>query len=247
MNQKPSQKLSFCPFTVIGFPTMEKSLRIVRDFVEGKGPSRVFGKANFLELGIPFSDPTADGPVIQRASQTAIRHGFHLSKLFPFLKAVRKFTNIPIGLLTYANPVYQYGIRKFYSDAKTAGASNILVADLSFEEAEHFLRASRATGLSQVFMVSEKTPRDRKRLEKILDSSKPYVYVMSRNDVTGAKKNIPKNLGAFIKTLKSCTKIPLMVGFGISKKSHVKKLQLFGANGFIIGSNLVKAYATNSR
>ncbi len=236
--------MKFCPFTVIGFPTMKKSLEIVRNFVDAKGPSKIFGKAGYLELGIPFSDPVADGHVIQKASQIALNNGFRMKKLFPFLRAVRKFTpaQIHIGLLTYANPVYRYGIEKFYRDAKAAGAGNILIADLAFEEASKFLKAARKTKLNQVFIVSDKTPANLKRFKKILRSSKPYIYIVSRSDVTGAKKDIPRNLGKLIKTAKRFTKTPLLVGFGISQKSQVRKLRSLGADGFIIGSSLVKAY-----
>lgn len=230
----------FCPFTVIGFPTFKKSLKIVKDYVDGNGASRLFGKANMLELGIPFSDPTADGPVIQKADQIALQKGFTLKKLFPFLKKVRKFTNIPIGLLTYANPVYRYGIEKFYHHAKNAGANSILIADLSLEESKPFLHASKKYKLDQIFIVSEKTSVS--RLKKILKVARGYIYVVSRSDVTGAKKDISKSLSSLIKKIKSHTHLPLIVGFGISKKSHIQKLQKTGANGYIIGSALVNKF-----
>lgn len=234
-------QIIFSPFTVIGFPTLKKSLKIIKNYLNGKGPSAPFGKANMLELGIPFSDPTADGPVIQQADQRALQNGFTLKKLFPFIKKIRTFTKIPIGLLTYANPVYQYGIEKFYRNAKKAGVNSILIADLSLEESKPYVSASKKYDIQQIFIVSEKTSDV--RLKKILKVASGYIYVVARSNVTGAKKDLPKSLPSLIKKLKKHTKLPLIVGFGISKKSHISTLKKHGADGFIIGSSLVSKYS----
>lgn len=221
---------------------MKKSLKIIKGYIDGKGPAKagLFGKADMLELGIPFSDPTADGPVIQQADQIALQNGFTLKKLFPFLKKVRQFTKIPIGLLTYANPVYQHGIEKFYKDSKRAGVTSILVADLSLEESKPYVSASKKYAIQQIFIVSEKTSDS--RLQKILKVARGYIYVVARSDVTGAKKDLPKSLPPLIKRLKKHTKLPLIVGFGISKKSQVQKLDHMHADGFIIGSSLLNLH-----
>lgn len=231
------KKIAFCPFTVIGFPDMRQSLRIIQNYVNGEEPSAKFGKADLLELGIPFSDPTADGPIIQQASHQAIQHGFTLKKLFTFLKEVRRFTKIPIGLLTYANPVYQYGIEKFYRHAKLAGVNSILIADLSLEESKPYISASKKYGVQQIFIVSEKTSYA--RLQKILKVARGYLYIVSRSDVTGIKNDLSPSIFSFLKRLRRQTKLPLMVGFGISELSQIKKLQKTPVNGYIIGSALV--------
>lgn len=241
---KKQRRLGFCPFAVLGDPTEAQMLERVKKYIEAG--------ADFLELGIPFSDPTADGPTIQAASEHALKNGMTPKKAIALVKKIRRFTLtkqlyhlhptsyhlIPIGILTYSNIILRYGIEKFYRDLKRADADSVLIADVPLEEIAPFARAAKKYKLHQIFLISEYT--DAARLKKIQRYASGFLYVTSVLGVTGARKNLPKNLKHLIHTLKRKTKLPLVVGFGISKPEHVKQLARMGTDGFIVGSALVK-------
>lgn len=199
-------------------------------------------KPDFLELGIPFSDPIADGAVIQSADSRALSAGMTPKKSLAFIAKIRGITDIPIGILTYANIVFRYGIAAFYRDLKKAGADSILIADIPLEEIGEFAAAAKKYHLHQVFLVSENT--DTARLKKILRITSGFLYVVSALGVTGKSCAFSaryfSNLKNLIKRLKKYTSLPLMVGFGISRKAHIRGLESAGADGAIIGSHLVK-------
>lgn len=233
---KKEKRIGFCPFTVLGDPTPVQCLKRIKKYLEAK--------PDFLELGIPFSDPIADGPIIQAADERALKNGMTPKKAIVLVKKIRNVMvqqahhGIPIGILTYANIILQYGISKFYRDLKNAGADSILIADVPLEEIKPFAQTAKKNRLHQIFLVSEYT--DVKRLRQIERFGSGFLYVVSVLGVTGIRQKLPPQLFQFLARLKKQTKLPLVVGFGISRPEHLKQLKTAGANAAIIGSALVK-------
>ncbi len=218
------------PFTVMGDPTFEKSLRVVQSLVRGG--------ADILELGVPFSDPIADGPVIQAADVRALRAGFKTAGLFRFIREVRKFTQVPIGLLLYYNIILQYGVERFIQEGVKAGVNSLLVADLPPQEAGVFFQLSKKNEMGTVFIVSELT--DLERLKKILKMTTAFVYIVSRLGVTGVRQDIQQAVFQTLERIRPLTLLPLCVGFGISNPAQVSQVARGGADGVIVGSAIVK-------
>lgn len=233
---KKENRIGFCPFAVLGDPTPQGCLKRIEKYLEAK--------PDFLELGIPFSDPIADGPVIQAADERALKNGMTPKKAIGLIKKIRSTaarkarSDIPIGILTYSNIILQYGIEKFYRDLKKAGADSILIADVPLEEIKSFAAAAKKNRLNQIFLVSEYT--DVKRLKQIEKFGSGFLYVVSVLGVTGIRQKLSPQLFKLLARLKKQTKLPLVVGFGISRSEHFKQLKTAGANGAIVGSALVK-------
>jgi tryptophan synthase alpha chain len=227
---KRKKEKAIVPFVVIGDPDYNTSLRIVKTLVESG--------ADILELGFPFSDPIADGPTIQAADVRALKRGLNTDRCFNFIKKVRVFTDIPIGLLVYYNLIYQRGIKKFFYDCKLAGVTSVLAADAPVEEVDELIRSARKHRIDTVFIVSPLT--DNKRLRLILKKCRGFVYLVARLGVTGARENIEENTLRLIKRVRRQTHLPICVGFGISKPEHVKAVGKAGADGAIVGSAIVK-------
>lgn len=217
------------PFLVAGDPDFTTGISIVR---------QVLPFADLLEIGFPYSDPLADGPTIQNADARALQGGMNPSRVFALIRAIRKTSAIPITVLVYANLVYQRGIERFYRDARRAGADGVLVPDVPVEEAEPFVAAAKKFGISPIFLVTLTTNPE--RLKKILLNAEGFLYIVSLLGVTGARRSLPKELTHLLKTIKSETDLPLAVGFGISKQSHITTLAKAGADGIIVGSALIK-------
>jgi tryptophan synthase alpha chain len=241
------KQIGFCPFAVLGDPDEKGTLERIRRYIgcnvapygrSNKVASLRLGiGADFLELGIPFSDPVADGPVIQTATERALKNGMTPKKAIALIKKIRKVAkNIPIGILTYANISYRYGINNFYRDLAKAGADSVLLADVSLEEIAPFADAAKKNGLHQIIIVSEYT--DNARLKKIEKVASGFLYVVSALGVTGARSNLGNSIAPLIRRLKQHTDLPLMVGFGISKAAHFEELKKAGADGAIVGSAL---------
>ena len=228
-NLKKKKEGAIMPFAVIGDPDYETSLKIAKILAE---------KGDMLELGIPFSDPIADGPVIQKADARALKNGFDTDKVFDFIKEVRKSTGKPIGLLVYYNLMYQYSIDRFCSKAKESGADSILAADLSLEESDNFVKAAEKNNIDTIFLVTQLT--DDERLKKILERAKGFVYIVNVLGVTGTRADLGKATLDLIKRVRIHTKLPLCAGFGISKPEHAEAVLKAGADGAIVGSAIVK-------
>jgi tryptophan synthase alpha chain len=194
--------------------------------------------ADILELGFAFSDPIADGPTIQAADVRALKKKLNTDKCFSFIRKVREFTEIPIGLLIYYNLIYQKGVEEFFSECGLVGVTSVLVADVPVEESDEIVAAARKHDIDTVFIVSPLT--DDKRLKKILKRCRGFVYLVSRLGVTGARKDIQKDTINLIKKVKRSTTIPVCVGFGISRPEHVSEICKAGADGAIVGSAVVK-------
>jgi tryptophan synthase alpha chain len=232
---KSKKEKALIPFVVIGDPDYETSLKIVKTIVDSG--------ADVLELGLPFSDPMADGPTIQAADVRALKKNINTDICFKFIKDVRKFTDIPIGLLVYSNLVFQRGINQFYKDAKEAGVDSVLIADVPVEESDPYVIAARSNKVNTIFLVSPLTKG--KRLDSVLKNCTGFVYLVSRLGVTGAKKELKSSTLQLIKRVRKKTSLPIYVGFGISTPEHVKSVLAAGADGAIVGSAIVKIIEKN--
>jgi tryptophan synthase alpha chain len=207
--------------------------------------------ADVIELGVPFSDPLADGPTIQRASERALRNGATLARVIELVRGIRKANSpaseVPIVLFSYYNPVFQMGLEKFAAAACAAGADGVLVTDLTPEESEDYRRIMSAHHLDTVFLGAPTSTDE--RLKKIAACSSGFLYLISRTGVTGAKDVLPDDLPALLRRARNVTQLPIAVGFGISLPGHVSVLGGL-ADAAVVGSALVaeieKATANNS-
>lgn len=191
-----------------------------------------------IELGVPFSDPLADGPVIQRASERALRAGATLRKVLEAFPRWREAVRAPVVLFGYYNPLLQYGLESFARDAARAGVDGALVVDLTPEEAEPYVAAMRGQNLDTVFLVSP-TSTDA-RLERAAELSTGFLYLISRTGVTGERDAVPSDLRPLVERTRRATKLPLAVGFGLSSADQVRRVQEL-ADAAVVGSAVVRA------
>jgi tryptophan synthase alpha chain len=223
------------PFFVIGDPDFDTSLDIVKTAIDAG--------ADILELGIPFSDPIADGPTIQKADVRALNNGMTVAKALDFIRLIKQYRDTPIGLLLYYNLIYHYGTEKFFGDFHRAGVNSILVADLSIDDADEIVPAAKMAGLDTVFMVTPNT--DERRIKQIASQTSGFIYAVSLLGVTGTRETLSDAVGEMVKKLKRLTEIPVCVGFGISKPEHAAAIAAAGADGIIIGSKVVQIIEDN--
>lgn len=204
------------------------------------------GGADLIELGVPFSDPIADGPVIQRGSERALKAGTTVAKVLGIASEIRAQSEIPLLLFTYLNPVLRYGLEKLSRDAVAHGIDGCLLTDVSVEEAEPYTAAMRAAGLDTVFLAAPtSTPR---RLELVAKYSTGFIYLVSRTGVTGERANVSDAAAPLVKAMRSVTDLPLAVGFGISTPDQVRAVGE-AANGVVVGSaivSIVERYSESS-
>ena len=220
---------AFIPFVPLGFPNSTTSIAIMRA-MEAAG-------ADMLELGFPFSDPVADGSVIQDANTEALRAGIDTEGCFKLLEALRETSSIPVGLLLYYNLVYQYGLKALCTRCSELKIGTILIADLPLEEASDIIHTLHSYAIKSVCIVSELTTDE--RLQRILGVTDGYLYVVSRPGVTGVRKSV-SNVVPTLHRLHTRTALPLCVGFGVSSPAHVAELSRAGADGVICGSAIVR-------
>ena len=195
------------------------------------------GGADLIELGVPFSDPIADGPVIQQAGDRAIRAGTTLARVLEMAVEIRKKSEIPLLLFTYLNPALKYGFERLAQDAKAAGIDGCLLTDVSVEEAEDYVRVMRAAALDTVFLAAPTSTDE--RLKLIARYSSGFVYMVSRTGITGERDNIAATALPLIERMRAHTDLPLAMGFGISKPEHVAALT--GAvDAVVVGSAIVR-------
>ncbi len=233
---KNKKEGALAAFAVIGDPDYKTSLEIVKKIIDSG--------ADILELGLPFSDPIADGPTIQAADIRALKSGINTDMAFEFIKEIRKYNEkIPVGLLVYANLILQRGIEKFYKDAADSGVNSVLAADVPMEEADEYITAAKNNNIDTVFIISPLTSDE--RIKKIAGNITGFVYAVSRLGVTGAKSNLENSTLELIKRIRKHTEKPLCVGFGISRPEHVKAVINAGADGAIVGSAIVDLTARN--
>lgn len=223
------------PFFVIGDPDYDTSLEIVKAAIDTG--------ADVLELGIAFSDPIADGPTIQKADIRAMKNGIDVKKALGFIKEIKEYKDIPIGLLMYYNLVYQYGVEKFFADFYAAGVNSVLVADLTIDDADEVTGPAKDAGMDTVFMVTPNTSDERKKL--ILSKTTGFVYTVSVLGVTGSRDQLSGSAGELVKGLKELADVPVCVGFGVSKPEHAAAIAAAGADGVIIGSKIIRLIEDN--
>ncbi|HUI74774.1 MAG TPA: tryptophan synthase subunit alpha [Candidatus Acidoferrum sp.] len=227
-----SGELGIVAYITAGDPSLDATLRFVRALAEAG--------ADVIELGIPFSDPLADGPTIQRASERALKSGTTLSLVLDLVRRIRESPSpaneIPIVLFSYYNPILQMGLEKFAAAASAAGADGVLATDLTPEESEDYRRILRAHGLDTIFLGAPTSTDD--RLAKIAACSSGFLYLISRTGVTGAKDSLPDDLPTLLRRTRGATQLPLAVGFGISLPGHVSVLGGL-ADAAVVGSALV--------
>jgi tryptophan synthase alpha chain len=222
--------------TVAGDPDFHQSIRIIRLLVAAG--------ADVLELVMPFSDPVADGPVIQQAGLRALSAGMNTDRLFKLVREVRMETAIPLIIMTYANIVIQRGIKKFYHDAANAGVDGVVVADVPLEEAAPFCDAARMVKIDPILFVSQTTSPA--RMERILGSAGGFVYVVAAMGVTGIREGIAPKTITCIQDVKKRTTLPVVPGFGISTPEHIHTYAQAGADGVIVGSAIVRLIGEHS-
>jgi len=221
-------ELGLVAYITAGDPSLEATEKIVLAAADAG--------ADVIELGVPFSDPVADGPTIQRAIERALRAGTTLAGVLGLVARLRARTQVPLVLFSYFNPILQMGLDTFAEAAEAAGADGVLVTDLTPEEAEDYRAAMRAHGLDTIFLAAP-TSTDA-RLEKIAAVSSGFLYLISRTGVTGAREALPEDLPELARRVRRFTKLPLAVGFGISAPAHVSVLGGI-ADAAVVGSALV--------
>ena len=229
---KRFKKKAVIPYVTSGDPKISLTVRLMHALVESG--------ADIIELGVPFSDPIADGPIIQRASERALKQGVNLGSCLNFVKEFRvKNTKTPIVLMGYMNPIEQYGWDQFADTASKAGVDGVLVVDCPPEESKFFFDKLKMVNIDCIHLVSPTTSE--KRLHKILGEASGYIYYVSLRGVTGSNKLDPVDVSQKINYVKKHTKLPVAVGFGISSRKSVADMSKTNADGIVIGSALIKA------
>ena len=220
---------AFVAFLTAGDPSLERTLRAAAE-LEAVG-------ADVLELGVPFSDPLADGPVIQRASERALARGVTLAGVLECVRAIRRGSELPLLLFSYFNPLLQYGLERLARDASAAGVDGVLVTDLPPEEAGEWIEAARGRDLDTVFLASPTSPAE--RLERVAGASRGFVYAVSRTGVTGERSSLSGEARPLVERLRALTDVPVALGFGLSTPEQVKDAAAV-ADGVVVGSALVR-------
>jgi tryptophan synthase alpha chain len=201
------------------------------------------GGADLIELGVPFSDPIADGPVIQRGSDRALKAGTTVAKVLAIAKKIRETSEIPLLLFTYLNPVLRYGLENLARDAKSAGIDGCLLTDVSVEEAEVYVNAMRAAGLDTVFLAAPTSTPE--RLQLVAKYSSGFIYLVSRTGVTGERAELSDSLQPLIDATRAISKLPLAAGFGISTPDQAAAVSKI-ADGVVVGSAIVRLIEQNA-
>ena len=219
---------AFIPFITCGDPDLETTEKVVRAAAENG--------ADLIELGIPFSDPTAEGPVIQGANMRALANGTTTDKIFDMAKNIRKDINIPMVFMTYANVVFSYGAEKFISICNQIGIDGLILPDLPFEEKDEFLPICRKYDVDLISLVA---PTSANRIEMISRQAEGFIYIVSSLGVTGTRSEISTDLETLVSMVRKNTDVPCAIGFGISTPEQAKKMADI-ADGAIVGSAVVK-------
>lgn len=228
---KSRLKPALIPFIVSGYPDFETTKNLLKLFEEKKAAA--------IELGIPFSDPLADGPVIQRASKLSLENGTNIDKIFSMLQeiAVDNFS-VPIILFTYYNPVLSFGAKEFIKKAASLNISGIIIPDLPLEESEDLSELCKKNNIDLIMLVSPTSNTE--RIEKLAKTSKGFIYLVSSTGVTGVRESFSGHLGDILQKIKKITKTPVAVGFGVSKAEHLLELKELDADAAIIGSAIIR-------
>jgi tryptophan synthase alpha chain len=222
-------RTAFIPYIMAGDPTLARTKRLVK-LLEECG-------ADIIELGVPFSDPLADGPTIQAAAERALKHGVTLKDVIRTVKELRKTTQVPIVLMTYYNPVFKYGDESFVRDATRAGVDGVIVPDLPPDEAGELRKLARKGGLDTIFLLAPTSTPD--RLKLVAKSSTGFIYYVSITGITGAALKLDASQRKSIEAIRGLTAKPVALGFGVSRPAEAREVARF-ADGVIVGSAIVK-------
>ena len=225
---RASGELGIIPYITAGDPNLDATLKFVLALADAG--------ADVIELGVPFSDPLADGPTIQRASERALKSGTTLAGVLDLVRRIRQKSQVPLVLFSYYNPILQMGLEKFAKAAAEAGADGVLATDLTPEESADYYRLLHEQNLDTVFLAAPTSNDD--RLKKIAAATSGFLYIISRTGVTGAKDSLPDELPALLRRARQFTDLPIAVGFGISLPGHVSVLGGL-ADAAVVGSALV--------
>lgn len=220
---------AFIPYIMAGDPSFETTKETVL-MLEQYG-------ADIVELGVPFSDPLADGPTIQRAAERALKNNVTLRKVIAFVKDIRSSTHIPLILMTYFNPVFKYGSERFIRDASDAGVDGLIIPDLPPDEAADFIKYARKANLDTIFLLAPTSTEDRIRI--VTKASKGFLYYVSITGTTGSGLLFDGSMERLISEIKGCTDTPVAVGFGVSTPEDAAAVAKI-ADGVIVGSAIVK-------
>lgn len=226
---------AFIAFVTCGDPDLETTAQVVRQAAENG--------ADLIELGIPFSDPTAEGPVIQGANIRALSGGVTTDKIFDFVRELRRDVTVPMVFMTYANVVFSYDSEKFISTCSEIGIDGIILPDLPFEEREEFLPTCRKYGVDLVSLIA---PTSENRIAMIASEAEGFLYIVSSLGVTGARTKIETDVSSLVSVVRENTKIPCAIGFGISTPEQAKKMASV-SDGAIVGSAIVKIIAEHGK
>ena len=219
---------AFIPFITCGDPDLQTTAAVVRAAAENG--------ADLIQLGIPFSDPTAEGPVIQGASLRALSRGATTDKIFAFVRELRRDVRIPLVFLTYANVVFSYGAERFISTCHDIGMDGLILPDLPFEEKEEFLPLCHTYGVDLISLIA---PTSENRIAMIAKEAEGFLYIVSSLGVAGAKREITTDLASIVEVVRQNTTVPCAIGFGISTPEQAKKMADL-SDGAIVGSAIVK-------
>ena len=222
---------AFIAFITVGDPDLETTKKVVKAAVEGG--------ADLIELGIPFSDPTAEGPVIMEADNVALKAGTTTDKVFALTKELRETITIPMVYMTYANVVYSYGAEKFAQKAADAGIDGIILPDVPYEEKDEFDAVFAPLGIDLISMIA---PTSENRIAMIAKEAKGFIYMVSSLGVTGTRSEITTDIGTMTKLVKNVADVPCAVGFGISTPEQAAKMAGL-SDGAIVGSAIIKIIA----
>ena len=227
--RKAEGRPAFVAFLTAGDPSPERTLGAALE-LEAAG-------VDVLELGVPFSDPLADGPVIQRSSERALARGVTLARVLELVREIRRKSQLPLVLFSYLNPLLQRGLDAVAAEAAEAGVDGVLVTDLPPEEAEGWIAAARKAGIDTIFLASPTSPDE--RLRRVAEASRGFVYAISRTGVTGERQSLSDEARPLVARLRTLTQVPVALGFGISTPEQVKEAAS-AADAVVVGSALVR-------
>ena len=227
--RKAEGRAAFVPFLTAGDPSLERTVDAAVELQEAG--------ADVLELGVPFSDPLADGPVIQRSSERALGRGVTLEAVLGAVRRIRERSELPLLLFSYYNPLLQRGLERLAREAAEAGVDGVLVTDLPPEEADGWLAAARGARLDTVFLAAPTSPPE--RLRRVADASRGFVYAISRTGVTGERSAVSSEAEPLVARLRGLTGVPVALGFGLSTPEQVAEAGKV-ADGVVVGSALVR-------
>lgn len=226
---RKENRKAFIAYVPFGFPNIKATKSICLSLQEAG--------VDVIELGIPFSDPLADGPIIQKATTAALAKGANMDNFFKELSQLKKTLKIPVAIMSYYNPIFKFGLVKFLKKMKQIGASALINVDMPLEESREYIKEARKLDIDTIFFVTPVTSAA--RIKKIVKQSKGFIYYVSVTGITGPKDLEYASLSSHIKSIKRVTKIPVCVGFGIHNREQVSKINTF-SDGVIVGSEIVK-------